>query len=281
MPPRSSSPIVDLGINAATARRMLTGFLRHELGRQPSKRAVIGLSGGIDSAVSLVLAVEALGAENVLAVRMPYRTSAPDSLEHAQRLIDQYRLPSKTIDISPVVDAFAAHDSSMSRGRKGSIMARTRMVVLYDQSRAFEGLVVGTSNKSEMLLGYTTLWGDMAAAVQPLGDLYKTQVRQLARELEIPAAILEKPPTADFWSGQTDEGQLGFTYELVDRLLYLLVDCRYSPSECVQAGFKESFVFEVQELLRRNHFKRTMPIIPKLSNRTIGYDFLYVRDWGL
>lgn len=281
MPPRPAPPNVDLGINTVTARVMLTGFLKNELGRQPSKRAVIGLSGGIDSAVALVLAIEALGSENVLAVRMPYRTSAPDSLEHAQWLIDRYHLPSQTIDISAVVDAFAAHEPTMSRERRGSIMARTRMVVLYDQSRAFKGLVVGTSNKSEMLLGYTTLWGDMAAAVQPLGDLYKTQVQQLATALEIPAPICDKPPSADFWPGQTDEGQLGFAYELVDQLLYLLVDCRYSLSDCVQAGFKETFVLEVQELVRRNHFKRTMPLIPKLSNRTIGYDFLYLRDWGL
>jgi NAD+ synthase len=281
MAARALSPKVDLRINTEIARTILVGFLRSELGRRSPKHAVIGLSGGLDSAVSLALAVEALGAENILAVRMPFRTSAPDSLEHAQWLIDQYHVHSKTIDISPVVDAFVEQDPAVSRGRRGSIMARTRMVVLYDQSRAFDGLVVGTSNKSEMLLGYTTLWGDMAAAVQPLGDLYKTQVRQLARDLQIPARIVEKPPSADFWSGQTDEGQLGFTYEKVDQLLYLLVDCRYSASECMQAGFQEPLVLKVLELVRRNHFKRTMPLIAKLSNRTIGYDFLYLRDWGL
>jgi NAD+ synthase len=140
--------------------------------------------------------------------------------------------------------------------------------------------VVGTGNKTEILLGYTTLYGDSANALNPIGDLYKTQVRQLARAMDVPAEIIEKPPSADLWVGQTDEGELGFTYEQVDQLLYLLVDERYSPADCVEAGFAESFVHEVVERVRRNHFKRVLPPIAKLSNRTVGYDFLYLRDWG-
>jgi len=159
-------------------------------------------------------------------------------------------------------------------------MARARMIVLYDKSAAFNGLVIGTGNKTEILLGYTTQYGDAACAINPVGDLYKTQLRQLARELDVPRPILDKPPTADLWPDQTDEGELGFTYERVDQLLYLLVDQRYRPEECVAAGFEEAFVRQVLQRVRRNHFKRVMPPIAKLSNRTVGYDFLYLRDWG-
>jgi NAD+ synthase len=159
-------------------------------------------------------------------------------------------------------------------------MARLRMVVAYDQSEAFKGLVVGTGNKTEILLGYTTVYGDSACALNPIGDLYKTQVRQLAQALNVPEVIIAKPPSADLWSGQTDEGELGFTYEEVDRLLYLFVDQRYRPEECVEAGFDEKFVLKVVERVRKNQFKRILPTIAKLSSRTVGYDFLYLRDWG-
>lgn len=159
-------------------------------------------------------------------------------------------------------------------------MARARMIVLFDQSQAFGGLVVGTGNKTEILLGYTTLFGDSACAINPIGDLYKTQVRQLASDMGLPKAIIDKPPSADLWVGQTDEGELGFTYAEVDQLLYLLVDQRYKPEDCVAEGFSESFVKAVVDLIRKNHFKRVLPPIAKLSNRTVGYDFLYLRDWS-
>jgi NAD+ synthase len=164
--------------------------------------------------------------------------------------------------------------------RRGNIMARMRMIVLFDQSADFGGLVIGTGNKTELLLGYTTQFGDAASAINPMGDLYKTQVWQLAAEMGVPEVILEKAPSADLWIGQTDEGELGFTYKEVDRLLYLLVDRRHSPEDCVEAGFDRKFVESVVALVQRNHFKRVMPPIAKLSNRTIGYDFLYMRDWG-
>jgi NAD+ synthase len=154
------------------------------------------------------------------------------------------------------------------------------MIVLYDQSEVFKGLVVGTGNKTEILLGYSTLYGDAACALNPIGDLYKTQVRQLSRALNIPAPIIDKAPSADLWEGQTDEGELGFTYEDVDKLLYLLVDQRYSPEESIEAGFDKAFVEAVTRRVRRNQFKRMLPPIAKVSNRTIGYDFLYLRDWG-
>ncbi|HNB41475.1 MAG TPA: NAD(+) synthase, partial [Anaerolineales bacterium] len=164
--------------------------------------------------------------------------------------------------------------------RKGNIMARERMIVIYDQSEVFKGLVVGTSNKTEILLGYSTLFGDSANALNPIGDLYKTQVRQLSRAMNIPSPIVDKPPSADLWEDQTDEGELGFTYSEADRLLYLLVDQRYSPQEAIEAGFDEKFVNAVTTRIRRNQFKRMLPPIAKISNRTIGYDFLYLRDWG-
>jgi NAD+ synthase len=271
---------IDLTINTDVAHTILTGFIKSEITRVGFTRAVVGLSGGIDSALSFVLAVETLGAENVLAVRMPYRASSPDSLEHAQLLIDQFKVPSETIDITPMVEPLFECDPGMSKIRKGNIMARERMIVLYDQSEVFKGLIVGTSNKTEILLGYSTQWGDAACAMNPIGDLYKTQVWQLSQALEIPQPIIDKAPSADLWEGQTDEDELGFTYAEVDKLLYLLVDQRYSPQECVDAGFDEKFVAVVVKRIRRNQFKRMQPPIAKLSNRTVGYDFLYLRDWG-
>ena len=271
---------IDLRINTEVARTILTGFIASEVKRVGFTRAVVGLSGGIDSALSCVLAAQALGPENVLAVRMPYRSSSADSLEHAQFLIDQLGLPSRTIEITGMAEPLIGLEPDMEKRRKGNILARARMIVLYDQSEDFKGLVIGTSNKTELLLGYTTLWGDSASAINPLGDLYKTQLRQLARALNVPGPIVDKPPSADLWLGQTDEDELGFTYEEVDRLLYLLVDQRYSPQEAIEAGFEEKFVKAVVERIRRNQFKRMLPPIAKLSNRTIGYDFLYLRDWG-
>jgi NAD+ synthase len=270
----------DLSINTGLARTILTGFIRSELTRVGFTRAVIGLSGGIDSSLSCYLTAEALGAENVLGLRMPYKTSSQDSLDHAQMVIDNTGIQSLTIPITEMADPLLADIPAEDNVRRGNVMARLRMIVLYDQSAAFHGLVIGTSNKTEILLGYSTQFGDSAAAINPLGDLYKTQVRQLARDIGVPNVIIAKPPTADLWLGQTDEGELGFTYEEVDKLLILMVDHRYTPQECVEAGFAESFVNNVVDRIRRYHFKRVMPPIAKLSNRTFGYDFLYLRDWG-
>jgi NAD+ synthase len=270
----------DMSINTTLARQILTGFIRSEITRAGFTRAVIGLSGGIDSALSCYLAAEALGAANVLAIRMPYKSSSQDSLDHAQLVIDALGLQSLTIPITPMVQPYLDKNEGISSFRAGNIMARMRMIVLYDNSAAFNGLVVGTGNKTEIQLGYSTLWGDSACALNPIGDLYKTQVRQLSRDLGIPDVIVSKPPTADLWLGQTDEAELGFTYADVDPLLYLLVDERYTPQECVDDGFGEAFVHKVVDRIRRNQFKRILPPVAKLSHRTIGYDFLYLRDWG-
>jgi NAD+ synthase len=271
---------IDLSIHPGLARKILTGFIETEITRAGFSRAIVGLSGGLDSALSCALAAEALGPQNVLALRMPYKTSAPDSLEDGRITAEQLGVQMDTIDITSMVESLIERDPKMSNVRKGNLLARARMIVLYDQSEVFHGLVVGTSNKTEILLGYTTLWGDMASALNPLGDLYKTQLRQLAQAMQLPRQVLEKAPSADLWVGQTDEGEMGLTYEEVDKLLYLLVDKRYSPEECVEAGFARDFVEKVVNRMRRNHFKRLMPPIAKLSNRTVGYDFLYLRDWG-
>jgi NAD+ synthase len=273
-------PIIDLTINTDLARKILTGFLYSEITRTGYQHAVINLSGGIDSALSCFLAAEALGPQNVLAIRLPYRASSPDSLADAQKVIDATGVQSITVEITAMVDPLFARFPDMDNVRKGNIMARQRMIVLYDQSVAFRGLAVGTGNKTEILLGYTTLYGDAANALNPIGDLYKTQVRQLSQAMGVPQSILDKAPSADLWTGQTDEGELGFTYAEVDQLLHLLIDQRYTPQECVEAGFAQSFVQAVVQRVQRNHFKRILPPIAKLTNRTIGYDFLYLRDWG-
>jgi len=271
---------IDLTIDTPTARQILTGFIHSEVTRAGFSKAVVNLSGGLDSSLSCYLAAEALGPENVLALRLPYKTSAADSGEHAQLVIDALGVQSLTIPITDMADACINRFPEMNRVRQGNIMARMRMIVLYDQSAAFHALPIGTGNKTEILLGYTTLYGDSASAINPLGDLYKTQVRQLAKVVGVPQVIIDKPPTADLWFGQTDEGELGFTYDEVDQLLYLLVDQRYNPEDCIEAGFAESFVRNVIDTVRRNQFKRLMPPVAKLSNRTVGYDFLYLRDWG-
>jgi len=273
-----ASPSLD--IDAELARRILTDFLRTEIGRTGFSRGVIAVSGGLDSALACFLAAEALGKEQVLALRLPYRTSTPDSLEDAETVIRATGVRSVTLPITDAADALLREVPESDLIRRGNILARLRMIVAYDQSADFGGLVIGTGNKTEVLLGYTTLFGDSASALNPLGDLYKTQVRQLARHIGVPETILAKAPSAGLWPGQTDEGELGFTYAEVDRLLFLLVDERLTPDECVAAGFERSFVDRVLERIRRNQYKRMQPPIAKLSNRTVGYDFLYSRDWG-
>jgi len=219
--------ISNLNINTDLARKILTGFIKSELNRVGFSRAVIGLSGGIDSALSLALATEAIGKESVLALRMPYKASSQDSLDHAQLCIDKFGVQSLTIPITKMADPLIALDPDMSKTRKGNIMARCRMIVLYDQSESFGGLVIGTSNKTEILLGYSTIFGDSASALNPIGDLYKTQVRQLSRAMGVPDEVVDKAPSADLWADQTDESELGFTYAEVDKLFYLLIDQRY------------------------------------------------------
>jgi NAD+ synthase len=269
-----------LSLNTDVTRRVLVAFLRRELERFGFKKAVLNLSGGVDSSLSCFLAAEALGGENVLALLLPYRTSAADSTEHAQQVATLTKVQSRIIDITPMVDPYLELFPDMSDVRRGNVMARMRMIVLYDHSVLWNGLPIGTSNKTELLLGYGTIFGDMASAINPLGDLYKTQLRQLARAVGVPEAVVQKAPSADLWAGQTDEGELGFTYAEVDKLLYLLVDERYTRDEAIAAGFDARFVDTVIRRMRMSQFKRMPPIIAKVSRRDVGHDFLYPRDWG-
>jgi NAD+ synthase len=269
-----------LNINPDLATTVLKTFLRDEIRKVGVEHAVIGLSGGIDSAVACYLVAKAIGAHNVYAVRLPYRTSSPDSLDHAQLIIDDLKMNHETVDITDMVDPLIDRTPGITDKRKGNVMARARMIVLFDRSAAHQALVIGTSNKTELLLGYGTLFGDMASALNPIGDLYKTQVRQLARTLGVPQPIIDKPPSADLWLGQTDEAEMGLTYAEVDQLLYLLVDERYTIDDVVEAGFDRAYVDRVWRLIRTMHFKRRNPLIAKLSKRTVGIDFNYLRDWG-
>lgn len=248
-----------LSIDTDEVRAKIVGFIRDYMADAGLSRAVIGLSGGVDSATSCFLAVEALGAENVLALRLPYRTSSQDSLTDAQLVIDHLGLPSKTVDISPMVDAVVERFPEMDQVRRGNVMARVRMIILYDQSAAWDGLVMGTGNRTESLLGYTTLHGDSACGINPVGDLFKTQLRQLANALGVPQRIIDKPPSAGLWPGQTDEDELGFTYEAVDQVLYLLHQDNATPEEVIAVGFARDFVEEVLQKVRGNQFKRRLP----------------------
>ncbi len=269
-----------LDIDPELVTRILVQFIRDEITKVGLHRAVVGVSGGIDSATTCALCARALGPENVLAVRMPYRTSSPASLEDAQAVIEMLGVQHETVDITPMVEPLFAITPDMDKRRRGNVMARQRMIILYDRSAAFGGLVVGTGNKTELLLGYTTLYGDSACAINPLGDLYKRQVRQLAAYLGIPEQIIHKPPTADLWVGQTDEGELGFTYDEADQILYLIYDARWTVEDVVALGFPEALVRGIVERVRQNQYKRLPPVIAKLSQRTVGIDFRYPRDWG-
>ena len=271
---------IDLAINAALVEEILVRFIRNEIERTGFRRAVLGLSGGIDSSAVAYLTVRALGPDKVLAVTMPYKTSSDETRRDSQVVIAALGLQTIDVPITPQIDAYLATVGNVSQMRVANKCARERMTILYDQSVAFEGLVVGTSNKTELLLGYSTQFGDLASAINPIGDLYKTQLRQLAAHLGLPAAIMSKAPSGDLWVGQTDEGELGFTYEEVDRLLVLLVDRRWRPARLTRAGFDAEFIDRVLRMIRRNQFKRRLPVIAKLTDRTMDRDFRYPRDWG-
>ena len=269
-----------LDIQADLVEAILVKFLRTEAGKFGFARGVLGLSGGVDSAVSAALAAKAFGPQNVLGVLMPYRTSNPDSEGDARAVAKKLGIETRLVDISAMVDGYAGTNGTPDRIRRGNVMARSRMIVLYDLSAEWKGLVIGTSNKTEILLGYSTQFGDAASALNPLGDLYKHQVWQLARHLDLPKCVIEKAPSADLFEGQTDEAELGFTYAEVDRLLVRMVDERCSREELLARGFAPEFVDRVARRIVQNQYKRLPPVIAKLSQRTVNHDFRYLRSWG-
>ena len=268
-----------LDIQPQLVTDLLISFLREEVGAAGFSNAVVGLSGGIDSSVSTALCARAFGAKNTLGVMLPYRTSSPESEAHARIVADQLGIETRKIDITGMADGYLERERVTDGLRRGNVMARCRMIVLYDLSVEWRGLVIGTSNKSEMLLGYSTQFGDSAHAVNPLGDLYKQQIYQLARHLELPSEVIDKPPSADLVAGQTDEDELGFTYAEADELLYLMIDHRYTEKELAEEGFDPAFVTKIAARVVGNQFKRLPPVIAKLSRRSINHDFRYLRDW--
>ncbi len=273
-------PAPGLLVDPEWSVRMLTEFVAREVRRTGHDKVVLGLSGGLDSALSAFLAARALGPEAVHAVLMPYRSSSPDSLADARKVVEQLGIPSEEVEITGMVEGFVGiTPGEIDRNRLGNVMSRCRMIVLFDRSAAHRALVLGTSNKTELLLGYGTIHGDLASAVNPLGDLYKAQVRQLSEYLGVPRSILDKPPSADLWPDQSDEKELGFSYDEVDRLLALLIDARVSRASAIERGFAPRMVDRVTRLVLRSQFKRRLPVIAKMSTRSINWDFRYPRDW--
>ena len=281
VPASLSEPVFPpLAINPELVRKILVRFIQNEVQKVGFERVVLGLSGGVDSSLVANLASQALGPKNVLAVIMPYKSSDVKSRSDALQVVQQLGINHVEVEITPQIDAYFERFPDADQRRRGNKMARERMTILYDQSSVFRALVIGTSNKTELLLGYGTIYGDMASAINPVGDLYKTQVWQLADAVGVPTAIVQKAPSADLWAGQSDETELGFAYRMVDQFLYYLVDRRYSKEELSRLGFEPAFIDDIIRRVRDNQYKRRLPVIAKLSSRTVDQEFRYPRDWG-
>ncbi|WP_457569880.1 NAD+ synthase [Desulfurobacterium sp.] len=260
---------------------VLTTFIKQEIEKAGFKKAVIGVSGGVDSALSAFLAVKALGKSNVILISMPYKESSKSSVEDARLVGEVLDAEFHEIDITPQIDAYFERFPEASKLRRGNKMARERMSILYDFAYDNSALVVGTSNKSELLIGYSTRWGDNAHDINPLGDLYKTQVWELAEYIGVPERIVKKKPSADLWPGQTDEGEIGFSYHLLDQILVAYVDLKIRKEEIIAFGYEPETVEKVMRMIQRSQYKRKLPIICKVAQRTVDKDFLYFRDWGI
>ncbi|MEO8878817.1 MAG: NAD+ synthase [Gemmatimonadaceae bacterium] len=267
-----------LEIDGALTEAWLTSFIRDELAQRNFEKAIVAISGGIDSAVTAFLAAKAIGAKNVIGVRLPYRTSSPESLDHAQLVIDALGIESRTIDISAAVDGYLANEPDADATRRGNVMARMRMIATFDLGARYKALPLGTGNKTERLLGYFTWHGDDAPPINPIGDLYKTQLRALAQHLGVPSPILDKPPTADLVHGQTDEGDLGISYDRADRILHWILS-GFSPDELLARGFDAAEVSVVRKRLDSTHWKRRMSTVAMLSGTAIGESYLRPVDY--
>lgn len=266
-----------LELDLQRTEKTIAGFIKHVFDSGSFNGVVLGLSGGLDSAVVAALAARYLGPDKVLGLMLPHKLSSKESIDHATLVAEKYGIKTKTIEIT---DMASGYHEETDKLRFGNLLARLRMCVVFDQSQALKSLVLGTSNKTEMLVGYTTWWGDMAAGCYPIADLYKTQVRALAKYLEVPDVVISKPPTADLWAGQTDEGEIGITYELLDRMLVLMVEGEKTDEQIVSKGFSQQDIQRVRKMISKAHFKRVMPPVCKVSSRTIGIDFNYIKDWS-
>ncbi len=267
-----------LDIDTELVTEWLVSFIREELAQRGFKRGVVGLSGGVDSAVTAYLAALALGPENVIGINLPYRTSSPESAAHAKLVVDALGIEGRTLEISAAVDGYLANEPEADGMRRGNVMARTRMIALFDLSAKYCGLPLGTGNKTERLFGYFTWHADDSPPINPLGDLYKTQIWQLGEALGVPEIILKKPPTADLVHGQTDEADLGVSYAVADRILNWLLH-GYKPAEIVGAGFSEADVKTVHRRLEATHWKRRMPTVAMVSATAIGESYLRPVDY--
>ena len=254
-----------LDLNLKDVHNELVKFLRENFKKAGFSKAVLGLSGGIDSALVAYLLRDALGKENVLAIMMPYKSSNPDSLNHAKLVIEDLKINAKTIEITNMIDAYFKNEKEASSLRMGNKMARERMSILFDYSSKENALVVGTSNKTEIYLGYSTQFGDSACALNPIGDLYKTNIWDLSRYLKIPNELIEKKPSADLWEGQTDEQEMGLTYKEADQVLYRMLEENKTVKEILAEGFSKDLVDNILKRMNRNEYKRRMPLIAKIK----------------
>jgi NAD+ synthase len=270
--------MVDLTINYGIVTKFLVSFIKEEVQSNKFNRTVIGLSGGIDSAVVAYLSVEALGRENVIGILMPYKLSSPDSLNDAILVAKKLGLKHETFEITNIADQYLKKINAIDKVRIGNFLSRIRMTILFDKAREYDAIVMGTSNKSEIMLGYTTWYGDMAAGLYPIGDLYKTQIFELAKFIGVPKRIIDKPPSADLWPGQKDEDELGAVYHELDSVLYLYIDERKTMEEIEGLGYSKELVENVVRRVNSTQFKRTFPPVAKFSSRTLGIDFLYPHD---
>jgi len=254
-----------LDLNLKEVHNELVEFLRENFKKAGFSKAVLGLSGGIDSALVAYLLRDALGKENILAIMMPYKSSNPDSLNHAELVIEDLKINSKTIEITDMIDAYFKNEKEASSLRMGNKMARERMSILFDYSSKENALVVGTSNKTEIYLGYSTQFGDSACALNPIGDLYKTNIWDLSRYLKIPNELIEKKPSADLWEGQTDEQEMGLTYKEADQVLYRMLEENKTVEEVLGEGFNKDLVDNIVRRMNRSEYKRRMPLIAKIK----------------
>lgn len=270
-----------LYLDLAQTEKILVDFVKEEVTKSGFKKVVLGLSGGIDSAIVAFIAAKALGPENVLGIMMPYKTSSKESVEHAKLVVEKLGIRSKLIEITPMVEAYFNLEEGISNLRKGNKMARERMSILFDYSAKEQALVLGTSNKTEILLGYSTQFGDSASALNPIGDLYKTQIWEISRYMGVPVELIDKKPSADLWEGQTDESELGFSYLMADKILYEMVDERKNLEELLDLGFDKEILDKILKKIKFSQYKRKLPIMLKLSKRTMDKEFRYPRDWGV
>ncbi|ALF25654.1 NAD+ synthase [Fusobacterium nucleatum] len=254
-----------LDLNLKEVHNELVEFLRENFKKAGFSKAVLGLSGGIDSALVAYLLRDALGKENVLAIMMPYKSSNPDSLNHAKLVVEDLKINSKTIEITDMIDAYFKNEKEATSLRMGNKMARERMSILFDYSSKENALVVGTSNKTEIYLGYSTQFGDAACALNPIGDLYKTNIWDLSRYLKIPNELIEKKPSADLWEGQTDEQEMGLTYKEADQVMYRLLEENRTVEEVLAEGFNKDLVDNIVRRMNRSEYKRRMPLIAKIK----------------